>query len=108
MSSKAKRVLPSRPEPPRVEQIVADVQGSQPRDPVFVLPSEPQQELDSSPGSCSCAEEDGEQLYRQSRSYVEMNQRLQESREQLREQREELERAGAALELSIAEMRQKA
>lgn len=37
MSSKAKRVLPTRPEPPSVEQILADVGGAHPRDPVFLL-----------------------------------------------------------------------
>ncbi|NXI45862.1 CS025 protein, partial [Galbula dea] len=108
MSSKAKRVLPTRPEPPSVEQILADVQGTHPRDPVFILPTEPHQDPGSSPGSPSPAEEDRERLYRQSRSYVEMNQRLQESRERLREQREELQRAGEALEHSITEMREKA
>uniref|UniRef100_A0A8C3U8Q8 Uncharacterized protein n=1 Tax=Catharus ustulatus TaxID=91951 RepID=A0A8C3U8Q8_CATUS len=37
MSSKAKRVLPTRPEPPSVEQILADVRGALPTDPVFRL-----------------------------------------------------------------------
>ncbi|XP_051495506.1 UPF0449 protein C19orf25 homolog [Apus apus] len=107
MTSKAKRVLPSRPEPPSLEQVLADVQGTHPADPVFLLPAEPRQDPGPSPGSPSPAEE-RERLYRQSRSYVEMNQRLQESRERLRERREELQRAGAALESGMAEMRQKA
>ncbi|CAM9764571.1 UPF0449 protein C19orf25 homolog [Strix aluco] len=105
MSSKAKRVLPTRPEPPSLEQILADVRGTHPADPVFLLPAEPHRDHDPSPGP---AAEERERLYRQSRSYVEMNQRLQESRERLRERREELRRAGAALERGIAEMRQKA
>ncbi|KAM9254488.1 UPF0449 protein C19orf25 homolog [Cariama cristata] len=113
MSSKAKRVLPTRPEPPSVEQILADVRGTHPADPVFLLPTEPHQDHGPSPGCPSpprqeAAAEERERLYRQSRSYVEMNQRLQESRERLREQREELQQAGAALERSILEMRQKA
>ncbi|NXJ84975.1 CS025 protein, partial [Trogon melanurus] len=116
MSSKAKRVLPTRPEPPSPEQILADVRGTHPSDPVFLLPAEPCQDHGPSPGETpggppgqeAAAEEERERLYRQSRSYVEMNQRLQESRERLREQREELRRAGAALERGIAEMRQKA
>ncbi|NXW59457.1 CS025 protein, partial [Eurystomus gularis] len=107
MSSKAKRVLPTRPEPPSVEQILADVRGTHPGDPVFLLPAEPHRDHSLASGSPGPAEE-RERLYRQSRSYVEMNQRLQESREQLRARREELQRAGAALERSIAEMRQKA
>lgn len=105
MSSKAKRVLPTRPEPPSVEQILADVRGTHPADPVFLLPAEPQREHGLSPGP---AAEERERLYRQSRSYVEMNQWLQESRERLQEQRQELRRAGAALERGMAEMRQKA
>ncbi|GAB0200811.1 UPF0449 protein C19orf25 [Grus japonensis] len=113
MSSKAKRVLPTRPEPPSVEQILADVQGTHPADPVFLLPAEPHRDHDPSPGFPSpgrqeAAAEKRERLYRQSRSYVEMNQRLQESRDQLRDQCEELRRVGAALERGITEMRQKA
>uniref|UniRef100_A0A8C9FIM8 Uncharacterized protein n=1 Tax=Pavo cristatus TaxID=9049 RepID=A0A8C9FIM8_PAVCR len=41
MSSKAKRVLPTRPEPPTVEQLLADVRGAPPADPVLLLPAEP-------------------------------------------------------------------
>ncbi|XP_076215273.1 UPF0449 protein C19orf25 homolog [Aptenodytes patagonicus] len=113
MSSKAKRVLPTRPEPPGLEQILADVRGTHPTDPVFLLPAEPRRDHGPSPGSPGpgrqeAAAEERERLYRQSRSYVEMNQRLQESRERLRERREELRRAGAALERGISEMRQKA
>ncbi|KAM6369057.1 UPF0449 protein C19orf25 homolog isoform 1-T3 [Pluvialis apricaria] len=113
MSSKAKRVLPTRPEPPSLEQILADVRGTHPADPVFLLPAEPCRDHDPSPGSPSptrqeTAAEERERLYRQSRSYMEMNQRLQASREQLRQRREELQQAGSALERDIAEMRQKA
>ncbi|NXK14925.1 CS025 protein, partial [Herpetotheres cachinnans] len=108
MSSKAKRVLPTRPEPPSVEQILADVRGTHPADPVFLLPTEPCRDHGSSPGSPSPAAEERERLYRQSHSYVEMNQRLQESRQQLRERCEELRQAGTALERAISEMKQKA
>lgn len=59
------------------------------------------------PPGCPEAEE-RERRYRQIRSYVGMNQRLQRSREQLRERRRELQRAGEALDRGIAEMRQKA
>lgn len=41
MSSKAKRVLPTRPEPPTIEQVLADVGGTRPADPVLLLPAEP-------------------------------------------------------------------
>ncbi|NXV01531.1 CS025 protein, partial [Cettia cetti] len=112
MSSKAKRVLPTRPEPPSVEQILADVQGTDPTDPVFVLPAEPPQDHGPPqlrpPGCPEPAAEEQERLFRQIRSYVGMNQRLQQSREQLRERRRELRRVGEALDGGIAEMRQKA
>ncbi|NWU51815.1 CS025 protein, partial [Dromas ardeola] len=117
MSSKTKRVLPTRPEPPSLEQILADVRGTHPADPIFLLPAEPHRDHDPSPGKPrgspgssrqEAAAEQRERLYRQSRSYVEMNQRLQASRERLRQRREELQQAGEALEHGIAEMRQKA
>ncbi|XP_031948657.1 UPF0449 protein C19orf25 homolog [Corvus hawaiiensis] len=107
MSSKAKRVLPTRPEPPSVEQILADVQGAPPTDPVFVLPPEPPQDHGPAPGCPEPAAEERERLYQQVRSYVGMNQRLQEAREQLRERRRELERVGEALDRRITEMKQK-
>lgn len=59
MSSKAKRVLPTRPEPPSVEQILADVQGTDPTDPVFVLPSEPPQEPGPAAGEPALGERGG-------------------------------------------------
>ncbi|NXR48817.1 CS025 protein, partial [Hippolais icterina] len=108
MSSKAKRVLPTRPEPPSAEQILADVQGTDRTDPVFVLPAEPPQDHGPAPGCPEPEPEEQERLYRQIRSYVGMNQRLQQSREQLRERRRELQRVGEALDGGIAEMRQKA
>ncbi|NXR37284.1 CS025 protein, partial [Zosterops hypoxanthus] len=108
MSAKAKRVLPTRPEPPSAEQILADVRGTEPTDPVFVLPAEPPAEPGPAPGGPEAEPEERERLYRQIRSYVGMNQRLQEAREQLRERRRELQSAGEALEAGIAHMRQRA
>ncbi|XP_068775882.1 UPF0449 protein C19orf25 homolog [Struthio camelus] len=117
MSSKAKRVLPTRPEPPTVEQILADVKGTHPSDPVFVLAAEPHRGggHDGSPSpdfpapvKHEDAADERERLYRQSRSYVEMNQQLQESCQLLKEKCEELRRVGATLEQDILEMRQKA
>lgn len=137
MSSKAKRVLPTRPEPPTVEQLLADVRGAPPADPVLLLPAEPPRgsgadrdgpapgeprgssngrgagitEPPLSPPRLT-GQEDGveeqERLYRQCRGYVEMNRRLREARGELAEKRDELQRAGTALERDIAEMRQKA
>ncbi|KAK2542244.1 Reep6 [Columba guinea] len=53
-------------------------------------------------------QEERERLYRQSRGYAAMTQRLRAARERLRERREQLLRAGAALDRSIADMRQRA
>ncbi|NXO02369.1 CS025 protein, partial [Rhinopomastus cyanomelas] len=104
MSSKAKRVLPTRPEPPSVEQVLADVRSSHPGDPVFVLPVEPPCDQAAPSGPA----EESEQLFQQSRTYVEMTQRLQEAQEQLRLRRQKLQQAGETLDRSIADMRQKA
>eukprot|EP00075_Anas_platyrhynchos_P038648 XP_027327901.1 UPF0449 protein C19orf25 homolog [Anas platyrhynchos] len=113
MTSKAKRVLPTRPEPPTVEQVLADVGGTRPADPILLLPAEPPRtpggDHDSPvPGQEAAEEEERERLYRQSRGYVEMNRRLREARGQLAEKCQELRRAGAALERDMAETRQKA
>uniref|UniRef100_A0A8B9TZT5 CS025 protein n=1 Tax=Anas zonorhyncha TaxID=75864 RepID=A0A8B9TZT5_9AVES len=113
MTSKAKRVLPTRPEPPTVEQVLADVGGTRPADPILLLPAEPPRtpggDHDSPvPGQEAAEEEERERLYRQSRGYVEMNRWLREARGQLAEKCQELRRAGAALERDMAETRQKA
>ncbi|NWQ84450.1 CS025 protein, partial [Columbina picui] len=107
MSSKAKRVLPTRPDPPSAEQLLADVRDAPPGDPVFVLPAEPHRDRDPSPDPLG-GQEERERLYRQSRGYAAMTQRLRAARERLRERREQLLRAGAALDRSIADMRQRA
>ncbi|XP_021234679.1 UPF0449 protein C19orf25 homolog [Numida meleagris] len=112
MSSKAKRVLPTRPEPPTVEQLLADVRGAPPADPVLLLPAEPPRGSGGDRDGPVPGEPRGssgeERLYRQCRGYVEMNRRLREARRELAEKREELRRAGTALERDITEMRQKA
>lgn len=59
MSSKAKRVLRTRPEFPSAEQILEDVQGSEPSDPVFVPPAEPPQDRDPAPGEPSAGTKRG-------------------------------------------------
>ncbi|NXH24460.1 CS025 protein, partial [Myiagra hebetior] len=111
MSSKAKRVLRTRPEPPSLEQILADVQGAAPTDPVFVLLPEPPQDHGPAPGEPAGGRKRGmggrERLFQQVRSYVGMNQRLQGARERLRERRRQLEEVGEALDRRIAEMKQK-
>uniref|UniRef100_A0A8D0GP06 Chromosome 19 open reading frame 25 n=1 Tax=Sphenodon punctatus TaxID=8508 RepID=A0A8D0GP06_SPHPU len=109
MSAKAKKrvVLPTRPEPPNVEQILEDIQSAQPNDPVFTLLTELREDLPA-PGKNEDPEAKRERLYRQSQSYVEMNHRLQAACSLLKEKCKELKLAGTTLEQSISEMKQRA
>uniref|UniRef100_A0A8C0G860 Chromosome 19 open reading frame 25 n=1 Tax=Chelonoidis abingdonii TaxID=106734 RepID=A0A8C0G860_CHEAB len=118
MSSKGKKrvVLPTRPEPPSVEQILEDVRSTQPSDPMFVLIAESNKgrrmypsSLETSPAATYLpvprkkeeSEVKSEPLYQQSHSYVEMNHRLQKACSLLKEKCEELKQAGATLEQNI-------
>uniref|UniRef100_A0A8C3HE46 Chromosome 19 open reading frame 25 n=1 Tax=Chrysemys picta bellii TaxID=8478 RepID=A0A8C3HE46_CHRPI len=100
MSSKGKKrvVLPTRPEPPSVEQILEDIRSTQPSDPMFVLLAESNL---PAPRKKEESEVKSERLYQQSHSYVEMNQRLQKACSLLKAKCEELKQAGATLEQNI-------
>ncbi|XP_049643918.1 UPF0449 protein C19orf25 homolog [Suncus etruscus] len=107
MGSKAKKrvVLPTRPAPPTVEQILEDVRGASADDPVFtalVL------EDVAAPGRADAedAETERERLYQQSRTYVSTNQRLQQAGEGLHQACLGLQRAGAQLEREMDEVKQ--
>nr|XP_012601172.1 UPF0449 protein C19orf25 homolog isoform X1 [Microcebus murinus]XP_012601173.1 UPF0449 protein C19orf25 homolog isoform X1 [Microcebus murinus] len=85
MGSKAKKrvVLPTRPAPPTVEQILEDVRGAPAGDPVFTALA-----AEDPPGPSRRAEDSEaqwEQLYQQSRAYVATNQQLQQARDGLRQ-----------------------
>ncbi|CAD7685880.1 unnamed protein product [Nyctereutes procyonoides] len=106
MGSKAKKrvVLPTRPAPPAVEQILEDVRGAPPDDPVFIALG-----LDDSLGLSQRAEDteaQREQLYQQSRAYVAMNQRLQQAGDGLKQKCEDLWRAGEELERDVGQVKQ--
>uniref|UniRef100_G1QM29 Uncharacterized protein n=1 Tax=Nomascus leucogenys TaxID=61853 RepID=G1QM29_NOMLE len=78
-----KRVLlPTRPAPPTVEQILEDVRGAPAEDPVFTIlaPEDPPVPF----RMMEDAEAPGEQLYQQSRAYVAANQRLRQAGDALR------------------------
>ncbi|CAM4713491.1 unnamed protein product [Caretta caretta] len=109
MSSKGKKrvVLPTRPEPPTVEQILEDVRNTQPSDPMFVLIAESNKDLPA-PRKKEDSEVKTKRLYQQSHSYVEMNQRLQKACSVLKEKCIELKQAGATLEQNIVEIKEKA
>ncbi|XP_074060676.1 UPF0449 protein C19orf25 homolog [Macrotis lagotis] len=109
MTSKARKrvVLPTRPSPPTVEQILEDVQGALPSDPVFtsfapqVLEELPATQENEDP------EVERERQYQQSRSYVAMNHRLQLACGLLKQKCEELRQAGDSLERDIVDMKQR-
>ncbi|VFV46673.1 proprotein convertase subtilisin kexin [Lynx pardinus] len=106
MGSKAKKrvVLPTRPAPPTVEQILEDVRGAPSEDPVFTALA-----LEDSPGLSGRAEDaeaQQQQLYQQSRAYVAMNQRLQQAGDRLEQKREDLWRAGEGLEREVRLLKQ--
>ncbi|MXQ91104.1 hypothetical protein E5288_WYG005563 [Bos mutus] len=105
MGSKAKKrvVLPTRPAPPTVEQILEDVRGAPAEDLVFTALAR-EDPLGPS-GRTEDAEAQREQLYFQSRIYVAMNQRLQQAGAQLEQKRADLQQAGEELERDISQAR---
>ncbi|XP_030073852.1 UPF0449 protein C19orf25 homolog [Microcaecilia unicolor] len=99
MTSKIKKrvVLPTRPAPPSIEQILEDVQNAPASDPVFVLGGETSEET----------WDDRERQYRQSHSYVELNHRLQEACSLMKIKCKEMQQTGAMLDDKILEMKEK-
>lgn len=114
MTSKAKKrvVLPTRPEPPTFEQILEDIHGALPSDPVFLSLEETSEGSLQPPAHGreeeSGAEKDREHKYQQSRSFVLMNQRLQEIQGILTAKCEQLKQAGESLECKISEIKERA
>ncbi|CAJ0930533.1 unnamed protein product [Ranitomeya imitator] len=105
MTSRAKKriVLPSRPEPPSVDNILEDVCGAVVSDPVFVCDLSDDL-LIPSQDPCS----DGDRQYMQSRSYVQLNNQLKEAQVELKEKYESLRNSGKTLEKVIEELREAA
>ncbi|XP_049563286.1 UPF0449 protein C19orf25 homolog isoform X3 [Orcinus orca] len=101
MGSKAKKrvVLPTRPAPPTVEQILEDVRGAPAKDLVFTAVA--REDPPAPSGRAEDTEAQREQLYQQSRVYVATNQRLWRAGAQLKQQREELWQAREELEQEI-------
>ncbi|XP_008591573.1 PREDICTED: UPF0449 protein C19orf25 homolog [Galeopterus variegatus] len=108
MGSKAKKrvVLPTRPAPPTVEQILQDVRGAPPEDPVFsALAAE---EPADPPRRAEDADAQREQLYQQSQSYVDTNERLRQAGDRLRQKCAELQQAGEELWRDVGQVKQAA
>ncbi|KAM4857451.1 UPF0449 protein C19orf25 homolog [Urocitellus parryii] len=103
MGSKAKKrvVLPTRPAPPTVAQILEDVRGARAQDPVFTALAP--EDLPGPSRRTKDPEDQQEQLYQQSRAYVITNKQLQQAREELRQKREDLQLAGQELERDISQ-----
>lgn len=101
LGSKGKKrvVLPSRPEPPTVEQILEDVQNSSSDDPLFTLDQ-------TDPGSgLSSGDSEVEQRFEQCRRFMELNERLTEAQERLTEQRDELRGTTDSLQRDIQDVK---
>uniref|UniRef100_UPI00398E376E UPF0449 protein C19orf25 homolog n=1 Tax=Pristiophorus japonicus TaxID=55135 RepID=UPI00398E376E len=108
MTSKNKKrvILPTRPQPPTIEQILEDVRSARLSDPVFVSLAEGSEEF-LAPVRAEMSMPDVESQYQQSRAYVELNRRLQEELSELAARCEELKKAGEQLDLSISEIKDK-
>lgn len=100
---KKRMVLPTRPDPPTVEQIMEDVNRAYPNDPVFTVSHTSAEDLK---GISSNGEV--EERFQQSRHYIELHERLQEERGNLARRRDELRAAGKSLENSVIEVKSSA
>lgn len=97
--NKKRVVLPSRPDPPTVDQILEDISRAAPNDPVFSILEQTGQD------SSRPSDGDVESRFQQCRRYLELNKQLQEAQGRLLQQREELQVAGEQLEKDVAEVK---
>ncbi|XP_019963548.1 UPF0449 protein C19orf25 homolog isoform X3 [Paralichthys olivaceus] len=97
--NKKRVVLPSRPDPPTVDQILEDINRTAPSDPVFSVLEQSGQDV-SQP-----SDSDVDMKFLQCRRYLELNERLQEARGQLLRQREELKAAGEELDKDVEKVK---
>ncbi|XP_056407993.1 UPF0449 protein C19orf25 homolog [Hyla sarda] len=105
MTSRSKKriVLPSRPEPPSVDDILEDVRGAVASDPVFVCDLSEDSLIPSQEPSS-----DSDRQYMQSCSYVQFNNKLKEAQTELKEKYESLRASGLKLGKVIEELREAA
>ncbi|XP_030640639.1 UPF0449 protein C19orf25 homolog [Chanos chanos] len=101
--SKKRMVLPTRPDPPSVEQIIEDINRAYPNDPVFSILQDSSEDPKGGSGNPEV-----EQKYQLSRRFLDLNERLQEARGDMVRQREELRAVGEALESSMLEVKGRA
>lgn len=97
--SKKRVVLPSRPDPPTVDQILEDISRAAPDDPVFrILEKTGQDDLRP-------ADSEAALRFQQCRRYLELNKQLQEARDRLLQQREELQAVGDRADREVAKVK---
>ncbi|XP_018546249.1 UPF0449 protein C19orf25 homolog [Lates calcarifer] len=97
--NKKRVVLPSRPDPPTVDQILEDINRAAPNDPVFSILEQTGQD------SSRASDLDVELKFQQCCRFLELNEQLQEARGRLLRQREELKAAGEQLDRDVAEVK---
>lgn len=97
--NKKRQVLPSRPDPPTVDQILEDIDRAAPNDPLFSILEQTGQDTSRHTDS------EVETRFQQCKQYLELNERLQEARGRLLKQREELRVAGEQLQSDVDEVR---
>ncbi|XP_030583015.1 UPF0449 protein C19orf25 homolog [Archocentrus centrarchus] len=97
--SKKRVVLPSRPDPPTVDQILEDISRVAPDDPVFSILEKTGQD-DPRP-----ADSEVELQFQQCRRYLELNKLLQEARDRLLQQREQLQAVGDRADREVAKVK---
>ncbi|XP_034387600.1 UPF0449 protein C19orf25 homolog [Cyclopterus lumpus] len=97
--NKKRVVLPSRPEPPTVDQILEDINRTAPNDPVFSILEKTGQD------SYRSSDSDVDLRFQQCQQYLELSERLQEARGRLLRWREELRLAGEQLQKDMAEVK---
>uniref|UniRef100_A0A3Q3C1E0 Si:ch73-238c9.1 n=1 Tax=Haplochromis burtoni TaxID=8153 RepID=A0A3Q3C1E0_HAPBU len=95
--SKKRMVLPSRPEPPTVDQILEDLDRAAPDDPIFSI-------LEKT-GQGDSTKTEVELRFQKCRRYLELNKELQEARDRLVQQRVELKAAGEQADREVEEIK---
>ncbi|TNM88080.1 UPF0449 protein C19orf25 homolog [Takifugu flavidus] len=101
ISSKNKNrvVLPSRPEPPSVDQILEDIQSAAADDPVFSILDQKGRE------PVRCADSEVEVRFQQCLRYLNLNEQLEEAQRGLLRQREGLQAAGEELQKEVTRVK---
>ncbi|KAG8454580.1 hypothetical protein GDO86_000989 [Hymenochirus boettgeri] len=105
MTSRIKKriVLPTRPDPPNIEQILQDVQGALASDPVFFCDFNNDTLLSANDFSS-----ERDKQYRQTCTYVGMNDQLKEFQMQLKDKCDALRCSGKKLEQDIKNLKEAA